>query len=323
MKVIFRADGNSTTGLGHIMRSVALMQMLESDFKCEFWTRNPDYLAISDFAETPVVRSLDKDVDYQQEAELLAGLISSNEIIILDGYQFDTNYQKKIKKSGAKLLCIDDIMAYHFVADAIINHAGGISDSSYQIEDYTKLYLGPQYALVKKVFCENVGRSLAYKKNRLLIVLGAADPENKTEQVLELVPDEYDEIHVVIGAANKNTGALKKKFSHKDRIIFHVDLTGNQMCKLMMDCSTAILTPSTVCYEYMTIGGGVWLYQIADNQQHIKEYFLKEKLAFDFNDFPNRNYDINEMIHNQRKIFDGKSGERVKKIINSLSFVCH
>jgi spore coat polysaccharide biosynthesis predicted glycosyltransferase SpsG len=48
--------------------------------------------------------------------------------------------------------------AHHFVADAVINHAGGIEASRYSVEPYTQLCLGPAYALLRKPFIEAAKR---------------------------------------------------------------------------------------------------------------------------------------------------------------------
>ena len=43
--------------------------------------------------------------------------------VVLDGYHFRLGYQQVIKEAGYALVCIDDIHAYPFIADLIINHA--------------------------------------------------------------------------------------------------------------------------------------------------------------------------------------------------------
>ena len=37
--------------------------------------------------------------------------LTGDEIVVLDGYQFDSNYQKEIKNKESKLVCIDDVVA--------------------------------------------------------------------------------------------------------------------------------------------------------------------------------------------------------------------
>ena len=73
-------------------------------------------------------------------------------MVVIDGYQFDTEYQQKVKKSGASLVCLDDLHNQHFVADIIINHAPGVDPGKYSAEPYTQYLLGPSYALLRPAF---------------------------------------------------------------------------------------------------------------------------------------------------------------------------
>lgn len=319
MKVIFRADGNSQIGLGHMMRSAAVMQILQSEFDCEFWTRNPEYFPVSDFKQPPVVKHLGFDDDLS-EVQFLVQQANASAVFVLDGYHFSTSYQEVIKKNGFKLACIDDIIAYHFLADAVINHAGGIVPDSYSCEPYTKLYLGPQYSLIRPVFYKGVRPSRDFSDAQILVSLGGADPDNITNLVLKKLVEhrQYNTIHVVSGAANKNAKELREKYSENETVHFYEKLSGESMHQLMLLCPYAILPPSTICYEYMSVGGVVFLYQIADNQDHVKEFFLKENLAIDFLQI-NSAYDANEILRRQESVFDGKAPKRLRTVFRELA----
>ncbi len=70
----------------------------------------------------------------------------------------------------------------------------------------------------------------------------------------------------------------------------------------------------------MSIGGIVYLYQIAENQRNIKEYFIKGKMAFYFEEINNitlreKQYSLEQQVH----IFDHKSPERILKIFFDLA----
>jgi UDP-2,4-diacetamido-2,4,6-trideoxy-beta-L-altropyranose hydrolase len=318
MKIIFRADGNSLMGLGHIMRSAALMQILQSEFECEFWTRNPEYFPYSDFAQPPVVKRLDFENNLS-EALFMAEQQNPSNVFVLDGYHFTTSYQEIIKKKNFKLVCIDDIIAYHFLADAVINHAGGIDPHSYSCESYTRLYLGPQYALIRPVFYSDPRPFRNFSDSQILISLGGADPGNNTGLVLEKLIGQwhFNTIHVVLGAANKNGKELREKYSGSETVRFYERLSGESMYQLMHLCPYAVLPPSTICYEYMTIGGMVFLYQIADNQDRVREFFLKEKLAIDFSQ-KQSHYNTEEIMRKQESVFDREAPQRLRTVFKEL-----
>src|SRR6266487_2986431 len=100
MKIIFRADGNTNTGLGHIMRSAAVMQILQPRFECEFWTKNPSYVPTADFSEAPVIVNFRHQNLLDEAYVLRQSLPHDQTILVLDGYHFTTEYQRIIKNSG-------------------------------------------------------------------------------------------------------------------------------------------------------------------------------------------------------------------------------
>src|SRR6186997_1817487 len=106
MKIYFRADGNSNIGLGHIYRCIAVSEMLPSYLKMIFIIREPSeaiknlinrYFSSAIFLE---------EAEFSDEAEYISDLLSSNDIIILDGYNFNTQYQSRLKAKGVRIICI-------------------------------------------------------------------------------------------------------------------------------------------------------------------------------------------------------------------------
>src|SRR6266496_4037655 len=136
-KVIIRADGNSSIGLGHVVRCCALADVLKDNFDCYFYIRKPSQSIVEEIKQYCIsVFEMDETISYEQEAVTWSKELQGNEIVVLDGYNFDTTYQQKIKSKGCKLVCIDDIYAYYFVADAVINHAPGILKVLDQVSRY-------------------------------------------------------------------------------------------------------------------------------------------------------------------------------------------
>ena len=79
MRITFRADGNSATGLGHIMRSAALLQILQHHFVCEFWTQNVNYFPKRDFQNLPVIKEFIHD-ELLEEAKVLSKEIEKTQL---------------------------------------------------------------------------------------------------------------------------------------------------------------------------------------------------------------------------------------------------
>ncbi|MCB0716169.1 MAG: UDP-2,4-diacetamido-2,4,6-trideoxy-beta-L-altropyranose hydrolase [Chitinophagaceae bacterium] len=315
--VWFRADGNSQTGLGHIYRCLALIEMVRDEAEIVFVIRKPTIEVenlIKAYCENIIIL---EEGDYQLEAIEFSKKITSDNIIVLDGYKFDTAYQKSIKKSGARIVCVDDIHAYHFVADAVINHAGGISTAQYDVEFYTQLYLGPLFSIVRSVFWEkpSIENRLL---NNVLICLGGADPNNELIIVLKksIEKEAYLNYQIVTGSAYKYEGDLLELISNNKNVMHYKNIDALTLRTIMQKSSIAICSPSTVSYEYLSVGGELYLHPIANNQKDIYNYFIQKGLAFPFEKFRiNDEQQIQMAKKEQEKVFDGKSYQRLKKII--------
>ncbi|MCB9283035.1 MAG: UDP-2,4-diacetamido-2,4,6-trideoxy-beta-L-altropyranose hydrolase [Lewinellaceae bacterium] len=327
-KVIFRADGNSTIGLGHVIRSLALAEMLSSEFECHFVIRNPlPSLREQIQSVCQTIRELPEADDDIAEAHFWANeVLSGEEIVVLDGYHFQTEYQEIIKGRGNKLVCIDDIPSYHFIADAIINHAGGLNPADYSAEHYTRFYLGPEYALLRAPFRKAAQhQTYSNKKDKyLLICLGGADPGNNTVEILQKCEQitHIKKCLVVVGAAYRHIDALKQ-FAKKSSLDLEITqgLSGEDFRNLMMRSNMAITAPSTIAYEYLCVGGTLFLIKTADNQEQLFKFLTEEGLAFPFDDF--QRISEEEEINAKKKqatIFDGQQELRFKKVFWGLDF---
>ena len=320
-KIFFRADGNAKIGIGHVVRSLALADMLKEEFDCHFIIQNPLPKLKEQISEIcNSIIELNPVIDYEKEAATIANtILKGNEIVVLDGYNFKTNYQKILKEKGCKIFCIDDIYSCHFVADVIINHAGGLTPAHYSAEEYTRFFLGLSYALLRKPF-----RDAAQKKvenldstNDVFICMGGADPNNDTINVLrkcEAITN-IGTCFLVIGAAyqyEKELQAFIAQSFLKIEILSNLD--ADQMARYMEKCRIAITPPSTVSYEYLSTRGLLYLKVIADNQKNINRYFLEEGLAFDFD----QDFDVllepssekKMALEKQQLIFDGNQQKR-------------
>ena len=122
-KIYFRADGSSQIGLGHVIRSLALAEMLCDVFDCIFIIKNPNATLKKNILEIcKEIIVLDDSIDLIEEANFLVKEhLDQDVIMVIDGYHFETTYQKIIKANQTKLVAIDDIHAYHFLSDIVFN----------------------------------------------------------------------------------------------------------------------------------------------------------------------------------------------------------
>jgi UDP-2,4-diacetamido-2,4,6-trideoxy-beta-L-altropyranose hydrolase len=322
-KIIFRVDGGANIGMGHISRCCALADMLKDSFKIHFYTRANTEAIIENIKNySDNVFTLSDAISYTEESSQWISVLDGNETVVLDGYNFDTNYQQQVKAKGSKLVCIDDIHAYPFVADAVINHAPGIKKERYSAEPYTRFYLGTDYVLLKKIFLQAAleqYKLVDVEGSSVLICFGGADPNNVTKEVLEeimrLLPDK--KINVVVGTSYTHLQELKEITETSWYISLHINVEPQQMLELMQQSNIAITSASTIALEYICVKGNLFLKCIADNQRQIYTSLIQNQCAYAFENLK-ESFCLNQNILQQKKLIDGKSDERLLNIFRSL-----
>lgn len=275
-RIYFRADGNAKLGLGHITRSLALADMLKEFFEIFFIIQEPSEQVVAQIQEvTSNVIILPKTENYLDEAGYIAQkYLTGKEIVVLDGYHFQTEYQKIIKNTGVKLVCIDDLHAWHFVADMVINHAGGVKESNYSCEPYTKLCLGLEYALLRKPFLEAAKQERVIEKiENVFICFGGSDPHNFTEKALKacIEAQVFKEIHVVVGSAYTHFESLKNLSFQEKNVFLYKNLNAEILCEVMQKCHVGIVPASSIAYECLAVGMYLIVGYYTENQKAIYE----------------------------------------------------
>lgn len=279
-KIYIRADGSPEIGLGHIVRCMALAQMLKEDFIIHFVSKEiPENL----------VNEINENGFYSEiipSEERFFSMLSGNEIVVLDHYGLDSTYQKKIKEIGSKLVCIDDLHDKEFFADLIINHSPGIYPKDYKAQSYTKYALGPEYALLRPVFLEAAGIKKEIEGvETVLICFGGSDFKNLTKEVLQVVEknDKLERITVVLGAAYPYRESLDGIIKNNPKIKVLNSLDEKAMFSVIRSADLAIIPASGILFEVIAGGCIPLICYYADNQKELFNYFKKNKTIPSFN----------------------------------------
>lgn len=330
-RVIFRADGNSSLGLGHVVRSLALAEILRPEFDVTFAIQEPT-AALKELIGTtcPEVISLplsQSETELLAEAARLAASLTGTDILVLDGYHFSTAYQRVLKQQGHVLVCIDDLHDRLFAADAVINVAGGVAPQAYALAPYTRLYLGPAFSLLRKPFRE-VQKTPCLepqKPNRVLVCFGGADPENHTlDYAQKLTGITGIHLEIVTGSAYRHGSSLAEWVGPNKAVTWHQNLSAEAMASLMMDCQAAVCSASSVAYEYCAVNGMLFVLQTAGNQADLYRFLTEESLALPAGEVfsvltqPNATALAARIQENQRRLFNGQAEANLRQIFNVL-----
>ena len=338
--IVIRADGGTTTGMGHIIRSLALADMLKAHFNITFAVQEP-----KPYVRELIERTADKVIelpattDYQEDLQRFIPHLSSQDVVILDGYHFKTFYQQTIKDKNCKLVCIDDLHAWPQVADVIINHAANMNAEKYEAEVYTTFCLGLNYALLRKEFLDDT-RPLKNVSalRKIFISMGAADMENVTKKIIQaLLPlQSVNELHIMLSSLNPHSAELEKiaAVEKNKTVVTYYNITAQQLSDLLYDCDACICPASSISLEACAVGTILISGYTANNQQEILNGLIRNQAAINwgdlneidiasirdkFNELQNNSNVFRTMVHHQKKMIDGKSPQRFLHVFETLA----
>ena len=318
-EIFIRADGNSQIGLGHLIRCMALANMLKNEYEITFVPKE-----IPDKIRAEIHENGFSINEISAEKEFFDQLKSGNPVVVLDGYRFDKKYQQSVKNKGCKLVCLDDIHDREFVADLIINHAPGIGEEDYQTASETTLALGPDYALLRPAFLEAAAQPLSKTKSSvLLICFGGSDSKNLTKIAAEaaLNFDPYQKIIIITGSAYEHQETLFPLIKKHENVEYHHAVNEHEMVRLMTESDTAIVPSSGILFEVLATGNTAISGMYTENQKKVYSGFKELNAIVDAGTF--RPDEISRAIetadrHKKKKIIDGKSPERINNLFKKL-----
>ena len=311
--------------------------MLHKDFEIVFISHDkPDFLimevkklgiklltvATKDYPQPD--KRIDKDeIPYDMDEFVLG-----NEIVVLDGYWFGENFQKRIKNIGSQLVVIDDLKLGHTYADLLINSLPSAETKDFKAQLYTKFALGLNYVLLRPAFLNSAQRlSLDTDKrfdiNSVLICFGGSDVKGLTVKTMKEVLSfkQFSRICIVIGHSFDHIEELEKLAD--SRVEIHQSINDEDFVELLGKVGLVIVPASGVMLESLASHKVVIAGMYADNQKkQLNEFVEMDAIvsAGCFSRIEIRDA-INVSLVKKRppnKVIDGKSGERILKLFHNF-----
>lgn len=341
--LIIRADAGTKIGTGHLMRCLALGQAWkDAGGKVTFITACQNggllqRLKEEGFDLHPLASPYPDPGDWDYTKDILVA--HPDAWVALDGYHFDEAYQQRVKKTGHRLLVIDDLAHLkHYYADILLNQNLRAEKLHYPCEPDTRLLLGTRYVLLRREFLarRDRQREIPEVAKRVLVTLGGSDPENhtlKVIQALQKVDVPNLEATVIIGASNPHADALEKAIKQNHIPICFTHNAGN-MPELMAPADIAIIGGGVTLWELLFMGCAIISYVRNSAQEAIIQELDRQKVLRYQGYLAQMDQDslssaIHELSTNQvrrdairklgRQIVDGKGTER---ILNAITDFC-
>ena len=333
--LIIRCDANTQIGTGHLMRCLALAQgWRERGGRVIFLTDCESYTLLQRIENegievANIAKSYPSFLDWETTSRIISDHLDS--WVVLDGYHFDSVYQRKVKEAGHRLLVIDDRAHLgHYYVDIVLNQNINAKEFSYSCDKDTIQLLGCKYVMLRREFLEYRGwkREIYEKAKNILVTMGGADPDNVTLKVIKVL-NSLDgpnlEVKVVVGPSNPHIETMQKALlspSASMQILQNVE----NMPELMAWANMAISAAGSTCWELAFMGLPAILIVTADNQREIAaglgEYGTAvnlgwhsdvsiDQVTYSLKDLLSKNDIRKNMSKNGKGLIDGSGVNRV------------
>lgn len=287
MNILIRADSSSSIGTGHIMRDLVLAKQYKNE-NIIFATQNLDGNINHKIIEAGYKIELLKSNDFEELNDLIK--ILNIDMVIIDNYNIDYSFEKKLKElnQSLKIFVFDDTYEKHF-CDILINHNISANEKKYKnlVPNNCELRCGSKYTLLRDEFLEAKKQKNSIKKDKkiktIFVAMGGADHSNINIDILKVVNKirkknkKNIEVNIVSTNANKNLEKLKIYCKNKKWINLYIN--SKQIAKLMIKSDFVIVTPSVTVNEVYYLNLPMIAIKTADNQIDIYRYLKKKRFS--------------------------------------------
>lgn len=324
-RVVLRADGDAEIGYGHFIRTLGIAGIINDDFDCFYATKQPTEYQLTEISK--VCKGVFELSIGDNSIDEFIGHLELDDIVVLDNYFFDTDYQLLIKSKRCKVVYIDDYNDKKYVCDALINNIPGFAANSFDKLETTKLYLGTDYALLRKEFLDSKFRTVAKITNKIFISFGGADSLNISAKMIDFLNRIRTnfEIHLLIGDAYRFHDTFKKY----DNVTIHKNISASEVAYLIASCTICIIPASSLLNEAASIGSMILLGYFIENQIQPYHYFVDNNLAIGLGDYRTLDFlkfeehfkslkESATMVSNQRQVYHYQQVDNIKNIFHEL-----
>jgi UDP-2,4-diacetamido-2,4,6-trideoxy-beta-L-altropyranose hydrolase len=290
MKIIIRTDASVQIGSGHVMRCLTLAEELKSrgcqiEFICQkqagdlielIQTRYQYPVHKIDFDEDLHTKDPDQHTEHwiNDANKVEAILLESKEVVdllIVDKYAIDIQWEKAIKRCVKKIMVIDDLANRRHDCDILLDQNFYLKQNRYKglLPKKCRQLIGLDYLLLRKEFIE-AHRNLSRTRKeirKILVFFGASDISNITGKTLAAIKELKDKnlyVDVVTGAGNRHREELLKTISEMPGTNLHIQI--ENMAMLMASADLFIGAGGSVTWERCFLNLPGIVVTLADNQ---------------------------------------------------------
>ncbi len=298
MKVVFRTDGSTFMGQGHVMRCLTLAHVLrergaEINFVCR---EHPGHLcdlivqrgfAVHRFplAEERVDHlpghtgwlGASWEADAEQTRDVIRGMGGTADFLVVDHYAVDHRWEKALRSSVTRILAIDDLadrihdcdllLDQNFFSDLATRYDGKVPSECVTL-------LGPRYALLQPVYAV-LHSQVALRDGpvrRIFVFFGGADTGDLTRfsvAAFQQLGRRDIQLDVVLTEKNARYQGIEKAIEGWSNIRLQGPLPS--LGPLMAMADLAIGAGGATVWERFCLGLPSVVVSLAENQKPVCE----------------------------------------------------
>jgi len=266
--VIFRCDGSSEIGFGHLMRCLTLAGdfISEGAGPIHFVSRrlSPSATAKLETAGF-VVHWLEphvlQDEDLQCTIDVCRG---EDAVLITDSHDFSEEYYVGLKSAGLFVVSVDDIGTPRYASDVVVNHHINAHNYTFRVGPSTRLLLGPQYLPLRKEFRRWLGITRTRGDSRWVVSLGGMPEPDHLRRVLAGLDRPAMRLKVIpgFGAGEEQCAQIRECCPNAEVIDPAADLAA-----AFAEADAAVVNGSVTAYEAAALGIPLIMIPMDPNQE--------------------------------------------------------
>ena len=299
--ILFRADANTSIGMGHIMRCLSIADAMAATSNSTILPRGKQDIKfvladnsisqlIKDRGYEPIILHTDyrvMDSEIEKWTELEDSIDA--DLIIVDSYFVTPTYLTYLKDNIGRVCYLDDVLSFPYPTDILINY-----NAYANLTDYQELYegreapeflLGVKYAPLRSSFIGVERREQREEVKNVLLSTGGSDELHIALSFVKYLCDQQPDgrtYHILLGAMNSDKPAIREMAGKLDRIMLHENVA--DMKSLICSMDLIVSAAGSTLYEICACGVPLITFSTADNQVPGAEAFENLGLAVNIGD---------------------------------------
>ncbi|QJR81829.1 UDP-2,4-diacetamido-2,4,6-trideoxy-beta-L-altropyranose hydrolase [Alteromonas pelagimontana] len=271
--LVFRVEASTQSGLGHLMRCLAIAQAAEDQSIPSIFLLSEEGKVLArarhdwtyDVISVPIFESQHEEGSWIRE---ILNAVNASALIV-DGYSFTSELLVPIRNCETSVVVLDDgSNALTAFADIVINPATREYDELYlQSQASLRLCTGDKYRLLRREF-QVLSLPSIEARHGIAVNLGGSDPMSLTLPVLQLLQQTLPEVpvRVVTGAGYRNLPALERFIAQSPLAVQHIHNCQN-MADVWSHARVAISAAGGSQFELAVCQTPSLLLMVAENQR--------------------------------------------------------